>query len=88
MKLSFASEGWEDFTAWFSNQRVLKKINSLVEDILRHGPLYGTGKPERLKHKGENIYSRRIDEANRLVYEYDEDRGLLIIMSCKGHYED
>lgn len=88
MKLSFTSEGWEDFTFWFNNQRILKKIHSLTEDILRNGPLQGLGKPERLRHKGENIYSRRIDQGNRLVYEYDEHNGLLIILSAKGHYED
>ena len=88
MKLAVTSEGWEEFTAWFNNQRVLKKVNSLIEDALRNGPHHGTGKPERLKHKGENMYSRRIDEANRLVYEYDESNGLLIIISCKGHYDD
>ena len=88
MNLSFTKEGWEHFTKWFTNQRVLKKINSLIAEILRNGPLEGTGKPERLKYLGEKIYSRRIDEANRLVYEYDDDNGLLIIISCKGHYEE
>ena len=88
MKLSFTKLGWEQFTEWFTNQRILKKINSLIEDILRNGPLHGTGKPERLKYLGENIYSRRIDEANRLVYEYDEANGLLIVISCQGHYEE
>lgn len=88
MKLSFSATGWNHFTEWFSNQRILKKINALIIDILRNGPLHGTGKPERLKHLGENIYSRRIDEANRLVYEYDEDNGLLTVIACKGHYED
>jgi toxin YoeB len=88
MNLSFTKLGWAHFTDWFTNQRILKKINALVEDILRNGPLQGTGKPERLKYLGDDIYSRRIDDANRLVYEYDEINGLLIIVSCKGHYEE
>ena len=45
----------------------------------------GTGKPERLKHGSG--YSRRIDDANRLVYEIDEQQNIRIL-SCKGHYED
>lgn len=32
-------------------------------------------------------FSRRIDEANRLVYDIDELQNIKII-SCKGHYED
>ncbi|MDR1920643.1 MAG: hypothetical protein LBS31_02735 [Candidatus Adiutrix sp.] len=27
-----------------------------------------------------------MDENNRLVYQYDE-KGALVIISCKGHYE-
>jgi toxin YoeB len=43
----------------------------------------GAGKPEALKHI--KAYSRRIDDANRLVYSADENQNLRII-SCKGHY--
>lgn len=66
-------------------KKTLKKINSLLEDIKRNGVLEGTGKPEKLKNRPE--YSRRIDEANRLVYVIDELQNIKII-SCKGHYED
>ena len=44
----------------------------------------GTGKPEKLKYRPG--YSRRIDEANRLVYEIDELQNIKIL-SCRGHYE-
>lgn len=45
----------------------------------------GIGKPEPLRHRSG--YSRRIDAANRLVYEIDELQNIRII-SCKGHYDD
>ena len=54
-------------------------------DIKRNGVLDGTGKPEKLKNRPG--YSRRIDDANRLVYVLDELQNIKII-SCKGHYED
>ncbi|MDR1111916.1 MAG: Txe/YoeB family addiction module toxin [Deltaproteobacteria bacterium] len=85
---AFSDDGWEHFTGWVQNQRILKKINYLVDDILRNGPLHGKGKPEQLKYYDVPTYSRRIDEENRLVYEYDENAGLLMILSCKGHYKD
>ena len=47
--------------------------------------LQGIGKPEPLKHRPG--YSRRIDEANRLVYDIDELQNI-VILSCRGHYED
>ncbi|MDE7182906.1 MAG: type II toxin-antitoxin system YoeB family toxin, partial [Lachnospiraceae bacterium] len=49
--------------------------------------LQGIGKPELLKHIKSGIYGRRIDEANRLVYEMS-DNNFIIVKSCNGHYED
>ncbi len=43
------------------------------------------GKPEPLKSR--KAFSRRIDDANRLVYLGDSEQNL-VILSCKGHYED
>ena len=68
------------------DRKTLKKINSLIEDIKRNGVMQGTGKPEPLKHEKSGLYSRRIDEANRLVYEMSDNQ--IIVKSCKGHYED
>ncbi len=48
--------------------------------------MQGIGKPERLKHDKSGLYSRRIDEANRLVYEMSGNQ--IIVKSCKEHYED
>lgn len=45
----------------------------------------GIGKPELLRHRSG--YSRRIDAANRLVYEIDELQNIRII-SCRDHYDD
>jgi toxin YoeB len=64
----------------------LKKINKLLISIQRDGLLGGIGKPERLKY-GNNRYSRRIDEKNRLVYKQASEN-LIEILSCEGHYED
>ncbi len=83
---TFTAKGFQDYLYWQTqDKKTLKKINSLLEDIKRNGVLEGTGKPEKLKNRPE--YSRRIDEANRLVYVIDELQNIKII-SCKGHYED
>ena len=66
-------------------KKTLKKINSLLADIRRNGAMQGLWKPKRLKHRPG--YSRRIDEANRLVYDIDELQNI-VILSCRGHYED
>lgn len=79
----------KDFTiisTWQTQDRkTLKKINNLLEDIKRNGAMQGIGKPEPLKYRSG--YSRRIDDANRLVYEIDELQNIKIL-SCRGHYDD
>ncbi|MDE7224807.1 MAG: Txe/YoeB family addiction module toxin [Acetatifactor sp.] len=83
---TFDKEAWAEYVSWQTEDRkTLKKINNLIEDIQRNGAMKGIGKPEPLKHR--KGYSRRIDEANRLVYDIDELQNIRII-SCKGHYED
>lgn len=64
---------------------ILKKINTLIKDIQR-STFEGIGKPEPLKENLSGMWSRRIDNANRLVY-YEKD-GILFLVSCRGHYDD
>lgn len=85
---SFTEKGWEQYVYWQTqDQKTLKKINRLIMDIKRNGALQGIGKPELLKHDKSGLYSRRINESNRLIYGIDELQNIRII-SCKGHYED
>ena len=84
---TFTAKGWEHYIYWqVQDKKTLKKINSLLESIDRDGAIQGIGKPELLKHDKSGLYSRRIDEANRLVYEMCNNQ--IIVKSCKGHYED
>ena len=69
------------------NSRFVLKIAVLIDDIQRH-PTSGIGKPERLKRKNIPTYSRRINDKDRLVYEYDEASEVVKLLSCRGHYED
>ena len=86
MNKIWSDRSWDDYLYWQSqDKKTLKKINDLVKDIERNGISSGIGKPEPLKYR--KAWSRRIDKENRLVYNVDEDNNLLII-ACKGHYED
>ena len=77
---------WDEYLQWqMLDKKTLKKINALIKDIERNGLSEGIGKPEPLKYR--KAWSRRIDHENRLVYNSDAQQNLLII-SCKGHYED
>ena len=86
MKVAFDDEAFAEYIEWQSEDRkTLRRINELIKSIQRDGFMKGIGKPEVLKHR--KAYSRHIDDKNRLVYIGDNDRNL-IILSCKGHYED
>lgn len=84
----WADEAWADYLYWQTqDKKTLKRINLLVKDIERNGPLSGTGNPEALKDNLHGFYSRRIDDKNRLVYKIESD-SRIYIAQCKGHYSD
>ena len=62
----------------------MKRINALIRDIQRSS-YDGIGKPEPLKADLSGWWSRRTDDANRLVYR--EQDGAILIAACRGHYE-
>ena len=85
-EFTFTKEAFEDYLYWqMQDKKILKRINVLLKDIRSNGLLEGTGKPEKLTYRAG--YSRRIDDANRLVYDMDELQNIRIL-SCRGHYED
>lgn len=82
----FSDIAFADYIDWQANdKKTWQKINELIKSVERDGAMKGTGKPEKLKYR-KGGYSRRIDHANRLVYEVSGDT--ITILSCKGHYED
>lgn len=87
MQIAFAEDGWNQYLYWQSqDKKTIKRINQLLQSVERDGALQGIGRPELLRHGKSGLYSRRIDEVNRLVYEIAENQ--IIVKSCKGHYED
>ena len=69
MKKIWHDKAWSEYLYWQTqDKKTLKRINELVKDIERNGILNGIGKPEALRGNLSGLYSRRIDEANRLIY--------------------
>lgn len=84
--LTFSPVAWDEYLYWqMQDKKVLRRINQILKDIQRKS-FDGIGKPEPLKYC-DGYWSRRIDEKNRLVYSVGDDNDIIII-SCKGHYED
>lgn len=74
MNKVFTDIAWEDYLYWqATDQKVLKKINTLIQDIERHGN-EGLGKPESLKHELSGLWSRRITLEHRLIYKFEDEQ--------------
>lgn len=86
MRIVWDEEAWEDYLYWQTqDKKTLKRINNLIKDIDRN-QYQGIGKPEPLKKDLSGLWSRRIDDKNRLVYRIKNE--IIEIAQCKGHYKD
>ena len=84
MNLVWDESACEDYLYWqVQDRKVLKRINVLIADIVRHGN-EGLGKPEPLKHGFHGYWSRRITAEHRLVYKIVDDT--VRIAQCRLHY--
>jgi toxin YoeB len=74
----------DDLAWWVKTQpRIAKKVLELIEDI-RSTPFSGLGKPEPLKFRQGDSWSRRITEEHRLVYRVAAD--CIYLLQCRYHY--
>jgi toxin YoeB len=75
-----------DYRYWEKHdKKILKRIRALIENIAQT-PFSGLGKPEPLKENLAGLWSRRIDQKHRLVYEVLHDQ--IIIQALRFHYND
>ena len=85
-EVRFTPDGWDGYVWWQGQDRKkIKRINTLISATCRE-PFTGIGKPEPLVGNLAGLWSRRIDEMHRLVYEADELA--VTIVGCRFHYDD
>lgn len=74
----------EDLRHWVdTNRKIALRVLDLMDAVLRE-PFSGVGKPEHLKHFGGNVWSRRINDVDRLVYEVFDER--VEFLQARYHY--
>jgi len=84
VKILFAEKAWEDYLYWQRvDKKTIRRINTLIKEVQRE-PFAGIGKPEPLRHALAGYWSRRIDDANRMVYKVQNDS--LLIAQLRYHY--
>ena len=78
----------QDLKALRKNEpKTYKKALSLIAELYDH-PQTGTGKPEQLKGGEGTLWSRRISQKHRLIYEIIETVVHVDVLSAYGHYGD
>lgn len=72
---------------WFrrNDKSSYVKCFDLVRELMQ-SPRDGSSKPERLKYFEKEVYSRRVNHKDRLVYTIYEAKREIDISSFRGHY--
>jgi len=84
-QLAWTDSAWDDYLYWRGqDKKTLTRINKLIANVVG-APFEGVGKPEALKENLSGFWSRRIDDAHRLVYTVTDTH--VTIIACRYHYE-
>jgi toxin YoeB len=62
------------------------KCFDLVRAVIE-APRTGTGKPERLKYFEKEVWSRRVNHKDRMIYTIYEGLKEIDVSSFRGHYD-
>ena len=86
MELVLLEQARKDRDYWKNsgNTKIQNRISALLKDILQH-PFTGIGKPEPLKHNLKGLWSRRINEEHRLVYQVSDGMIYVYVLSMRFH---
>ena len=83
--IRFVPDAWDAYLYWHEqDKKTLRRLNLLITACARE-PFTGIGKPEALRGDLSGYWSRRIDEANCLVYRANDAE--LVIIACRFHYD-
>lgn len=87
MEVVLLNQAKKDKEYWkkSGNVKIQKRISALLNDIKKH-PFTGIGKPEPLKHNLQGLWSRRINDEHRLVYEVSDGMVYVYVLSMRHHY--
>ena len=88
MEIVLLEQARKDRDYWKKSGKKKKKnrISALLRDIQQH-PFTGIGKPEPLKHNLKGLWSRRINEEHRLVYQVADGLIYVYVLSMRFHYK-
>jgi toxin YoeB len=82
---TFTPDALDHLSEWAVYEpKALKRIVRLPDECCRT-PFDGIGKPEPLRGSLKGLWSRRIDDEHRLVYDVTDAE--ITVFSLRGHYD-
>jgi len=85
--LVFEGNSWAEYEQLRERDKKMHNaLRKLLKEMVRGNPASGTGKPEKLKHNLQGLWSRRLSQKDRLIYKFDDN--YLYIFAIGGHYQD
>jgi len=69
------------------NKISIKNIAKILIDLTEN-PYEVFGNPEELKYEYSGLWSRRINQKDRMIYRVEEDIVTVFVISAMGHYSD
>ena len=85
MEVVFSKQSYKDYEKLKQYPSLVDKVKALVE-LLKDNPYIAPPSYEKLIGFN-NVYSRRINNQHRLVYEIREKEGIVVIIRMWTHYE-
>ncbi len=62
-----------------------QSLHRILKEMMRDDPTQGLGKPKQLRYDMSGLWSRRLNEKDRLIYKFDDK--YIYIFSIGGHYD-
>ena len=85
--LIFEGTTWEAYEDLRKKDKILhKNLCKILKQLQRDDPTQGYGKPELLKYSLAGLWSRRISQKDRVIYNFTDSS--IHIFAIGGHYGD
>ena len=85
MEIVYSKQSYKDYEKLKQFPFLVKRVKLLIE-LLENNPFETPPTYEKLIGFN-NVYSRRINNQHRLIYEVRKDEGIVVIIRMWTHYE-
>lgn len=85
MEIVYSKQSYKDYEKLKQFSSLVKRVKLLIE-LLENNPFETPPTYEKLVGFN-NVYSRRINNQHRLIYEVRKEEGVIVIIRMWTHYE-